>query len=238
MACSTWCSTNRTKLSVSCLSKRGFSLLELLVVLLILAILGGLVYSAWGGLRGKSERTRAIAQLRQIGLGLQQFAAEHDGRLPGPMWPGQIPVPDPGRDGRLARDLAPYLGITLGSEPAALFLPPAFPRAFRAVQPSAPWSEARTFVLNMAVVPPGNPAGSAPINPWGNLAGTPTAPLRLAAVPSTAWALSDADQLHPRVRAAVWRAFTPAQPIHGPRRLALRFSGAVEAVEARELENP
>lgn len=223
------------KLSVWSRNNSALTLVEVLVGLLIVGLLATFLLSVLGSLRAKGERTQAISNLRQIGLALHQFAADHQGRLPGPMWPGQIPVLDPQRDGRLVRDLAPYLGLAASPEPATIFVPPAFTRAFRAVQPSAPWNEARTFVLNMAALPANDRENTPPINPWGNLAGTPTSPRQLAAVPSSAWALSDADQLHPRVRGAPWRSFTPAEPIHGNKRLALRFSGSVEAVEEAEL---
>jgi prepilin-type N-terminal cleavage/methylation domain-containing protein len=223
------------KLSASSCNRSAFTLIEVLVVLLIVGLLAALLLSVLGGLQTKGERSKAMANLRQIGLALHQFTADHQGRLPGPMWPGQIPVLDPQRNGRLVRELAPYLGLAASTNPASIFVPPAFPRAFRAVQPTASWNEARPFVLNMAAIPANDRDNTPPINPWGSLAETSTLPMQLAAVPSSAWALSDADQQHPRVRGAVWRAFTPAQPIHGNKRLALRFSGVVEALEEEDL---
>ena len=218
---------------------RGFSLIELLVGLLILAVLMGLGLSALGGVREKSDRTRAGSNLRQIGLALYQFTADHDGLLPGPLWPGQIPVPDPDSTGRLSRVLASYLEIEPGTAPVNLFIPPAYRRAS-----SASLANARTYVLNMAVATPEGSGTS--INPWGSLV-TQTesetesdnnSPLPLAAVPATAWAISDADQQHPRVLAASWKSNTPAHPIHGPLRMALLFSGAVDFFDTEALQIP
>lgn len=210
---------------------RGFSLIELLVGMLILAVLIGLGLSALGGVKEKSDRTRAGSNLRQIGLALHQFTADHDGLLPGPLWPGQIPVPDPDSTGRLSLVLASYLEIEPGTAPANLFIPPAYRRSS-----SASLTEARTYVLNMAVATPEGSGTS--INPWGSLVTETGSPLPLAAIPATAWAISDADQEHPRVLSASWKSNTPAHPIHGTHRMALLFSGVVDFLAPADLQIP
>ena len=74
--------------------------------------------------------------------------------------------------------------------------------------------------------------------PWGNVATTSQPPLSLAQVPSTAWAFSDADQLHPRVVAASWKANTPRTKLYGAHRLAARFDGSVGDIDDGELVIP
>lgn len=209
-------------------ARAGFSLVELLVIIAILGVLVGLGSAALMSARSKADRSVAISNLRQIGAALHQYCADHSGRLPGPMWPGQIPVPDPQRAGRLVRELAGYLGIEPGSEPASVFVPPAV----RRVMAASSIPESRPYVLNMAVANP----GAAPLTPWGNLASGGGEPLPIAAVPASGWAMSDADQLHPRVLQASWRANTPPAPVHGPNRMALQFSGSVEMISRELLE--
>jgi prepilin-type N-terminal cleavage/methylation domain-containing protein len=209
----------------------AFTLFELLLVIAIVAILTALVMPAIGRLRQTSQRAAAISNMRQIGSAIHLYAGEK-GTLPGPLWPGQMPLLDPARSGRLVRELAPYLGIPVPAKPQLvdLFVPPAYRRA-----PGAPALEnARTYVMNMAVSAEGELK-----NPWGSLAdATPGAPLPPAAIPAGAWAFSDADRLHPRVMGAPWRANTPEAPIHSPRRLALFFDGHVDGISDDELAAP
>ncbi|MFZ4778196.1 MAG: type II secretion system protein [Terrimicrobiaceae bacterium] len=201
----------------------AFTLVEVLVVTAILAIFCALLFPAMESVRQQAQRTKAVSNLRQIGQSTYLYAAEA-GVFPGPLWPGQMPQLDPLRSGRLVREIAPYLGITIPATPqiVGLFVPPGYARA-----PGAPTLEnARTFVLNMAVS-----VNGVVVNPWGSLAdATPGVPQRPTSVPGSAWAMSDADQLHPRVKTAAWKTNTPLAPIHSPRRLALYFDGRVAGV--------
>jgi prepilin-type N-terminal cleavage/methylation domain-containing protein len=210
----------------------GFSLIELLTAIAVIGILTLLSLPALTRARDQADRTRASSNLRQIGIALHAYATDNRGLLPGPMWPGQIPTLDPNREGRLVRSLQPYLGIPRNDTPVLvdLLIPPAFRRAV----PESALAESRTYVLNMAVRVDGSPA----LDPWGNLAGPQPPPTSIAigSVPAQSWALSDADQLHPRVRNAAWRANTPPSPIHGSRRQALLFSGTVALLDEATLQ--
>ena len=198
----------------------------------MIAILAALSLGGLSKLGASSDRSRAISNMRQIGTGVTLFAADNDGKLPGPLWPGQMAQFDPTRSGRLVRELAPYLGIptpaTQKVEP--LFVPPAYRKAVNA----SFLDSARTYVVNMSVRD-----GDQIIIPWGNLASTsPSQPLKLAAIPSQAWGFSDADALHPRVASASWAANTPPKPVHTPKRLAWFFNGSVAPVDDSELAQP
>jgi prepilin-type N-terminal cleavage/methylation domain-containing protein len=94
---------------------RAFSLVELLAALAILAILGTLSTPAIGALIERGRSARCVANLRQIGVAVQQYATDHDYRFPA------IETDDYelGNDGQPASvALAPY-GIT----PATLTCP-------------------------------------------------------------------------------------------------------------------
>ena len=212
--------------------RRGFTLVELLVVLAVIAILAALSLGGLSKLGASSDRSKAISNMRQIGTGVTLFAADNDGKLPGPLWPGQMAQFDPVRSGRLVRDLAPYLGIPAPAAPKveALFVPPAYRKAVNA----SFLDSARTYVLNMSVRD-----GDQILIPWGNLASPPsTQTLKLAAIPSQAWGFSDADALHPRVTSASWATNTPPKPVHTPKRLAWFFNGSVAPVDESELALP
>lgn len=214
----------------------GVSLIELLVVVAVMALLAALILPAANTARDAAWRGVAMHNLRQIGVALHGYVADHGGRLPGRLWMGQIPVVDHTRDGRLALILAPYLEMEnpQTGDVAAIFLPPAFRAWWRG---NGDLAEPRTYVMNEFVPLPDGTV----LDPWGNLAvANPDSvrPRMLAEVPAAAWALSDADQLHPRVRNAIWARFTPEQVLHGRKRLALTFGGQAVAIPESELEIP
>ncbi len=203
----------------------ALTLIELLVVLSVVAALAVLFFGATGRVRSQADRTVALQNMRTIGTAIYSYAADHDARLPGPLWPGQMPMFDPARSGRLVKEVAGYLPIPVPDtrELEPLFIPPAYRKAVTAAQ----LENARTFVMNMKVA-----TDAADFNPWGSLvAGEDAAPARLAKLPRNTWGLSDADQRHPRVVGASWAANTPEEPIHQPHRLAWYFDGSVGNVE-------
>ena len=207
----------------------GFTLVELLVTIAILAVLAALALTAISSERAAWDRSKAIANMRAIGSAIGLYAADRESLLPGPLWPGQVPELDPNRSGRLARELAPYLGIKTPTKPelVELFMPPAY----RKVTAPTALSTSRTFVMNMAVA-----SGNTTNNPWGSLAAIDgSGPLRLGSIPANAWGFSDADRQHPRVAGASWAANTPAEPIH-KKRLAWFFNGSVSPLETADLQ--
>lgn len=212
--------------------RTGFTLVELLVVLAVVAILAALSLGGLSQLGASSDRSQALSNMRQIGTGITLFVADNDGKLPGPLWPGQMAQFDPARSGRLVRELAPYLGIPTPAAPRVepLFVPPAY----RKTVSTSFLDSARTFVVNMSVRD-----ADQTLVPWGNLATSPASqPLKLAAIPAQTWGFSDADALHPRVKGASWAANTPPKPVHTPKRLAWFFNGSVAPVDDTALALP
>jgi len=60
----------------------GFTLIELLVVIAIIGILAALLLPAVNTTKLRAKRITCVNHLKQIGLGFQMFAHEHDGKLP------------------------------------------------------------------------------------------------------------------------------------------------------------
>ncbi len=93
----------------------GFTLVELLVVIVIIAILAGLIFPVIGKVRIRGVETRTTSNLRQIAAAMGTYGADHDNSLPGPLTIEQYPVfgANSGHDvGSLAKLLAPYLGLS------------------------------------------------------------------------------------------------------------------------------
>lgn len=63
-------------------SQRGFSLIELIVVLSILLVLSALSLPAFHAVQSAANQTACASNMRQIGLALLQYANDHDGILP------------------------------------------------------------------------------------------------------------------------------------------------------------
>ena len=61
---------------------RGFSLVELLVVMAVIGLLTAILLPAVQAARGQARRTQCANRLRQIGLAMLNYAGANGGRLP------------------------------------------------------------------------------------------------------------------------------------------------------------
>lgn len=205
---------------------RGFSLVELLVVLGIVMVLAALVIPTVLHSQRAAERADSSARLRTMSQAILLYATDHEQTLPGPLWPGQVMLYDPAREGRLVRDLAEYLLVERKDSP--YLVTPMIPRAYRRAMRGTALEDARIYVMNSAIETEGGE-----LTPFGVLTGPVVLPpLNLSRVRSLpkedAWMIAEADQQHPAVASAVWKANTPAQPVHGNARAQARFDGSVE----------
>ncbi len=62
-------------------SKQGFTLIELLVVIAIIAILAAILFPAFARARENARRASCQSNLKQIGLGLLQYAQDYDEKI-------------------------------------------------------------------------------------------------------------------------------------------------------------
>ncbi len=112
---------------------RGFSLLQLLLVVVLIGVLAALVLPVLGKVREESRQVGCVSNLRQMGVAFQAYAIEHNNRFP---------VVYEGADADASvratwmAKLGPYLGLKkedMGNPPYAravgIFICPAFPAA-------------------------------------------------------------------------------------------------------------
>ncbi len=59
-------------------AKRGFTLIELLVVIAIIALLAAILFPVFAQAREKARQTQCLSNLRQIGLGVLQYAQDNE----------------------------------------------------------------------------------------------------------------------------------------------------------------
>lgn len=61
---------------------QGFTLIELLVVIAIIAILAAILFPVFGRARENARRSSCASNMRQLGLGVLQYAQDYDERYP------------------------------------------------------------------------------------------------------------------------------------------------------------
>ena len=62
--------------------RTGFTLVEMLVVIGIIAVLAAMIFPVFARAREKGRSTRCVANLKQIGMAWQMYADDHDGMPP------------------------------------------------------------------------------------------------------------------------------------------------------------
>ena len=62
--------------------RRGFTLIEILVVTAIMSMLAAALVPVVGRVKESARRATCQSNLKQLGLGIQQYIADYDGRIP------------------------------------------------------------------------------------------------------------------------------------------------------------
>ena len=63
-------------------TKRAFTLLELLFVIVIIAVLAGILMLALGSVRKNGDRVHALGSFKNLAVGMETYATEHNRELP------------------------------------------------------------------------------------------------------------------------------------------------------------
>ncbi len=119
-------------------SRGGFSLIELLVVIGMIAVLIALLLPALNVARESANRTKCATQLRQLGYAFQLYCNANNGSLPAwsgwHTWPAGLPEDSEGPAWTI--EMIPYIG----NPDSPVYNCPSFPERARNYFISAIWS--------------------------------------------------------------------------------------------------
>jgi prepilin-type N-terminal cleavage/methylation domain-containing protein len=87
--------------------RRGFTLIELLVVIAIIAILAAILFPVFAKAREKARQSSCLSNVKQLMLGVMQYAQDYDEVLPASYYPG-----NPAASDTWYEKLEPYLKST------------------------------------------------------------------------------------------------------------------------------
>lgn len=210
--------------------RAGFTLIEVLVTIAIVAVLAGVAGGVLSGMVARADSADALAKIRLMGSAVLHYPADHNGFLP-PLFPGQVLEYEQGRGGRIVTECAPYLGIE--ERGGKYLVAPLMPRAYARLPEPKDKSALRVYVMNSALT-----NNKTIIHPFGQVTSAgkpPSGNTVLGALAGSEWMMSTGDRKQPNVATAPWKSNTPTYPPLGHKRAIFHFDGAAEL---KEVETP
>ncbi|MBC2596141.1 DUF1559 domain-containing protein [Ruficoccus amylovorans] len=193
----------------------------MLTVIAIIGVIASILIPTISKIRATSQRTHCASNLRQIGIGINLYANEHEGVLPGGLNEGQNGLYKGESSGSLAAFIAPYVdgtlyksGVSLKNE---LFVCPS-------------WEALRVsgvcYAMNMRVPIDG---GDTWIEPFGRATGSKK-PIRLYQISDplpNVPAIYEVDRKNIKANGGPIGQSATWDPVHGNVRNVLYFDGSV-----------
>jgi prepilin-type N-terminal cleavage/methylation domain-containing protein/prepilin-type processing-associated H-X9-DG protein len=230
-------SKSQETICLTCRASSGFSLIEVLVVVLIIAVLAAFSMMAIANMRRSASSAVCVMKMSQIGSALIIYVQERNGRLPtspsyGTLFVGQGPWYNRD-DRRLQRHLGEYLGAressTWSTQASLMTFDSSFawPALLADGKPGA-----SSVLLNTSVKYRGGDTEST-ISPWSGTkpdGGTYQGRMLDNILdPGKAKVFFEVDQKN---TTAGWKNLQPPEPIHGKYRNCLYFDWHVDRIPA------
>lgn len=221
-------------------TKKGFSLIELLVVVFIIGVLSALLLPAVNRMRLQGQKVGTINNMHQLGVALLAYAGEHSNVLPGPVGQGLFKGYTRTTTNQLGYMLAPYLNlpdqVSLGPG-QSVAVPQLTDPGYKAYSPSgAASSSVPQFVQKIAYPTTSVFAGRRPLGVSESTNSATVSPLNLLQFsslrPEQCWVLSPIDQQIPGLTAS-WKTQMPPKPLYG-QRPRLYQDGSIGWVDATD----
>jgi prepilin-type N-terminal cleavage/methylation domain-containing protein/prepilin-type processing-associated H-X9-DG protein len=142
--------------------RRGFTLVELLVVIAVIALLAALLLPALASAKAKTKRVACLSNMRQVSLAVSFYAGEFVGRLPNPKAKNTFDFNNAKAPDNPLKLLRPFVGLINSNAAAPVYVcPGAQPTTKADYAPVGTSSTALTInqvVMNWRAERLGNPA--------------------------------------------------------------------------------